>query len=88
MKPGYTDSAPMLDTVEPLILDLLEWVATKERTYDQVMDAWRTSCPRLPIWEDANSLGLVESEIVNSRLIVRLTPSGLAFLRQRRPCRA
>ena len=84
MKAG-TDAVPMSDTVRTLILDLLEWVASKERTYDQVMDAWRTSCPRLSIWEDANDLGLVESEIVNGRLIVRVTPSGLALLRQRRP---
>jgi len=35
--------------VEALILDLLEWVATGERSYEEVMDAWRTSCPRLPV---------------------------------------
>lgn len=44
----------MPDTVENLILDLLEWVGRKERTYQETMDAWRTSCPRLPVWEDAN----------------------------------
>jgi len=37
--------------VEALILDLLEWVANGERTYEEVMDAWRTSCPKLPVWE-------------------------------------
>jgi len=39
--------------VEALILDLLEWLAQSERSYQEVMDAWRTSCPRLPVWEDA-----------------------------------
>jgi D-3-phosphoglycerate dehydrogenase len=67
----------MADTVvEALILDLLEWVAARERTYDEVMAAWRTSCPRLPVWEDANDLGLLQTEVG----IVRITPAGLAFL--------
>lgn len=39
------DSAP-----ESLILDLLEWLEQRERTYEEVMDAWRTSCPKLPVW--------------------------------------
>jgi hypothetical protein len=43
----------MVDTVENLILDLLEWVGRRERTYQETMEAWRTSCPRLPVWEDA-----------------------------------
>ena len=69
------------DTVENLILDLLEWVAAKDRTYYATMDAWRTSCPKLPIWEDATDRGLVETAS-NS---VRLTPAGLALLNKRRP---
>jgi D-3-phosphoglycerate dehydrogenase len=36
--------------VEALILDLLQWLTSGERTYEEVMDAWRTSCPRLPVW--------------------------------------
>jgi hypothetical protein len=35
-----------------LVLDLLEWIAARPRRYEDVMDAWRTSCPRLTIWED------------------------------------
>ncbi len=77
----------MTDTVEVLILDLLEWVASGERTYGEVMDIWRTSCPRLPVWEDANDRGLVKEEQVNGRSIVRITKSGLALLEQRRFCR-
>lgn len=68
---------------EPLILDLLEWLASGERTYEQVMDAWRTSCPRLPVWEDANDRGLVARGEANGRGVVRLTPRGLALLGQR-----
>ena len=75
----------MIDAVETLILDLLEWVANGERSYEEVMDAWRTSCPRLPVWEDANDRGLVTRDYVNGRRIVRITSSGLALLEQRRP---
>jgi hypothetical protein len=64
--------------VEALILDLLDWLATRERTYEEVMDAWRTSCPKLPVWEDANDRGLV----VGEEGIVRVTPSGHALLQQ------
>jgi hypothetical protein len=71
------------DTVEVLILDLLEWLTVRERTYEEVMDAWRTSCPRLPVWEDANERGLIAREVVNGRSIVRAAPAGLALLGQR-----
>lgn len=77
----------MIDTVEPLILDLLEWVASGEKSYEEVMDAWRTSCPRLPVWEDANDRGLISTERMNGRSIVRITPSGFALLQQRKPAR-
>jgi hypothetical protein len=44
---------------ESLILDLVEWVMQSPRPYSEVMAAWRTSCPRLPVWEDAVDRGLV-----------------------------
>jgi len=74
----------MSDTVENLVLDLLEWVERKERTYQDTMDAWRTSCPRLPVWEEANDRGLVETTSDNGRLLVRVTPAGVAILASRR----
>ena len=52
----------MSDPVDALILDLLEWIGPR-RPYAEVMDAWRTSCPRLPVWEDANDRGLVECHL-------------------------
>jgi hypothetical protein len=70
--------------IESLILDLLEWLAKRDRSYEEVMDAWGTSCPRLPVWEDANDRGLVMKEQVRGRCIVRITSSGLALLEQRR----
>jgi hypothetical protein len=60
----------------PLTRDLLVWIASAPRTYRETMEAWRTSCPRLPIWEDALSDGLVR--IRASR--VELTARGEAAL--------
>jgi len=74
----------LVDVVDNLILDLLDWVSTRERSYAEVMDAWRTSCPRLPVWEDANDRGFVTSTQVDGRLVVVITPSGRSFLDQRR----
>jgi D-3-phosphoglycerate dehydrogenase len=75
----------MADTVDNLILDLVEWVERRDRTYQETMEAWRTSCPRLPVWEDACERGLVERAVANDRVMVRATSGGLAFLRERRP---
>jgi hypothetical protein len=43
-------------------MDLLSFLEAGPKPYDEVMLAWRTSCPRLPVWEDALDLGLVERE--------------------------
>lgn len=75
----------MPDTVGNPILDLIEWVARQERTYRETMDAWRTSCPRLPVWEDATGRGLVETTLANGCSLVRVTPVGMAFLKEKRP---
>jgi hypothetical protein len=75
----------MTDTVENLILDLVEWVGRTERTYEETIDAWRTSCPRLPVWEDATERGFVEIASAEDRSLVRATPAGLAFLKEKRP---
>lgn len=71
--------------VESLILDLLEWLARRERSYEETMDAWRTSCPKLPVWEEANDRGFVMIDAARGRNVVRLTSTGLALLEQRRP---
>jgi hypothetical protein len=71
----------MSDTVvESLIADLLEWLAARDRTYDEVMNAWRTSCPKLPVWEDANDRGLV----IREESIVRPSAVGFAYLERLR----
>jgi D-3-phosphoglycerate dehydrogenase len=71
----------MSDTIEPLIADLVAWVAKEPREYLEVMEAWRTSCPRLPVWEEANARGLI-TRVRDSRgmATVRITDAGTAFL--------
>ncbi len=75
----------MADTVvEALILDLLEWLAARERSYEEVLEAWRTSCPKLSVWEDANDRGLVTREDRGGRCIVGVRRSGRALLDRRK----
>ena len=72
--------APPLSTnLDPLILDLVEWVAREPRTYSEVMGAWRTSCPRLTIWEDAVDRGYLARGASQSAL-VSVTEVGRRFL--------
>ena len=64
-----------------LVLDLVEWIAGEPRAYADVMDAWRTSCPRLPIWEDAVDHGLVVRVYRNGvGAMVDVTPAGRELL--------
>ena len=75
----------MTDAVEPLIVDLLEWIAAGDRSYAEVMDAWRTSCPRLPVWEEANARGLISRQWREGHGgMIGLTSAGRAVLRKRR----
>lgn len=64
----------------PLVIDLLEWLAVEPREYGEVMDAWRTSCPRLPVWEDTVDFGLVERVSIGSKTLVQLTDAGRGLL--------
>jgi hypothetical protein len=78
----------VFDPIEALILDLLEWLGPRSRSYADVMDAWRTSCPRLPVWEDANERGYVASRSeVDVGTVVSVTPLGREFLATHRPRR-
>lgn len=49
----------MSGPIEPLILDFVQWVAERPRAYADAIEAWRTSCPRLTVWEEAFERGLV-----------------------------
>jgi len=75
----------MTTVVEDLILDLVEWVGSKGRAYEETMEAWRTSCPRLPVWEDATERGFLEIVSADHGSLVRVTSAGLDFLKANRP---
>jgi hypothetical protein len=75
----------MTDTIEPLIADLVAWVAKEPREYLDVMEAWHTSCPRLPVWEEADARGLItRTRSVDGIAMVRVTDAGTTFLAARR----
>lgn len=67
------------DTMTPLVRDLLEWLDRQPRTYAAVIDGWRTSCPRLPVWEEATDRRFV----ARRGAMVEVTPRGRAFLARR-----
>ena len=73
----------MTDPAHALTLQFLAWVAEAPRTYAQAMEAWRSTCPRLSIWEDAILDGLVafEGGATRNQSRVALTPKGRALLR-------
>jgi D-3-phosphoglycerate dehydrogenase len=77
--------APLSDPVEALILDLLEWLEAAPRPYVEVMEAWRTSCPRLPVWEEASDRGFVLRQgPTQEGVLVAVSAPGRTHLRQYR----
>ena len=73
----------MSGELDALVLDLVEWVAREPRSYAEVFDAWRTSCPRLSVWEEACDRGLVARTSVPGRgALVVATTSGRKLLQQ------
>ena len=79
MHPKTIDAAP------GLLRQFLRWVNAHPRTYQETMDAWRTSCPRISVWEDALIEGLVDTESdpndPQGAVRVRLTVAGRTVLR-------
>ena len=72
----------MADTTDPLVLDLVEWIAREPRPYAEVIETWRTSCPRLTIWEDAVDRGYIARQPgAGAGLLVAITADGERVLR-------
>ena len=62
-----------------LTAQMLEWIAAGEHPYREVLDVWKTSCPRLSVWEDACIDGLVDCA-AGPGAVVNLTEKGRRFL--------
>ena len=63
---------------QALTRQMLEWIAARPRDYSEIMETWRTSCPRLSIWEDACIDGLIDHERGTGKII--LSVAGREFL--------
>ena len=71
-----------MSDADPLVLDFVEWIAREPRAYAEVVGAWKTSCPRLTIWEDAAESGYVARENVPGfGLFIKVTEDGRKVLR-------
>lgn len=72
----------MAETINALVLDLVEWIARAPRPYSEVIEIWRTSCPRLTIWEDAVEAGYVARQNrAGAGPLVTVTEDGERLLR-------
>ena len=76
----------MSDPLDALILDLLEWIGPDARPYDETIEAWRTSCPRLPVWEEATARGFIKfGRRQGSETVVFVSAEGRRALRAAHP---
>jgi len=75
----------MTETTDALVLDLVEWICREPRPYSEVIEVWRTSCPRLTIWEDAVDRGyVVRQPAAGQGVRIAITARGEQFLRDNR----
>ncbi len=56
--PPHAEDRPA-PAVSLLALQFLAWIAAAPRTRAEVMEAWRSTCPRQSVWEDTVIDGLV-----------------------------
>jgi len=70
----------MPEPVSLIMIQFLDWLSSRRRTYAEAMAAWRTSCPRLSVWEDALIDGLIQIDGSSQQAEVTLTPRGRAIL--------
>jgi hypothetical protein len=71
----------MTESLDPLILDFIEWLTPDPRPYVEVMEVWRTSCPRLTVFEDSIDRGLVARGVADGKSrMIAVTQAGRDFL--------
>jgi hypothetical protein len=66
-----------------LTIQLLSWLAVRPRSYAELKEAWRSTCPLTCAWEDAFNDGLVAlaaGGARSDRASVVLTPRGREVL--------
>lgn len=75
----------MSESTNHLMLEFLTWVADRQRTYDEAMEAWQSHCPRQTIWEDAIIDGYIQLSSVDPRhdSEVTLTSRGRKLLEEK-----
>lgn len=83
MREPLLPSSPDLVAPSLIMVQFLVWVADRPRDYAQTMEAWRSTCPRLSVWEDAFIEGLVRLDNDAGRTVT-LTPRGRAVLEKQR----
>jgi len=64
------------------MLEFLSWVSSRPRSYAAAMEAWRSTCPRHTVWEDALMGGLMQVISKGAQQQVALTPQGRVILEQ------
>lgn len=74
--------------LDPHIRDLIDWIGDGAKPYAEVMEAWRTSCPRLTVWEDAVERGFVARRFdPETGATITVTDAGKRFASKLRRCR-
>ncbi len=74
-----------MSDLDPLICDFLVWLQREPRAYAEVMDVWRTSCPRLTVWEDAMDRSLVSRALrPGAAAVIAVTDAGRELLIEKR----
>jgi hypothetical protein len=84
MTVAYSSNDPS-EAAGALTLQLLAFIAAGDRTYGETMEAWRSTCPRMSIWEDAVRDGLVRIENGGAMKSSRIVLTALGKTRLARP---
>jgi hypothetical protein len=81
---AYARSCPWTRPSRVSILDLVEWIGPTPRRYAEVLEAWRTSCPRLPVWEEAHNRGFIKRDPASGSGFITVSGAGRRHLSSHR----
>jgi hypothetical protein len=71
-RPDAFDKTVGMSQAPALTVQMLAWLDEQPRSYADALEMWKTSCPRLSIWEDALADGLLAVR----GGVVTVTPAG------------